>query len=247
LTSGKKENAMRSMLKSIGAAALLSLWGLTANAASLRVAPTTVELMAPDSAAVFNLRNEAPRPINVQVRVLRWSQEGGVERLEPTSDVVASPPSTQLAANADYVVRVVRVSKAPIRTEESYRIVVDELPDPSRRKNGTVSLVVRHLLPVFFRNPDAPGPDVAWSVTRAGGSLVLVAQNNGGSRLRLADVTLTQGRKSVGARKGLVGYVLGGATMQWPIGRASRLSGSAVTLSAKSDFGPISASVAVGR
>lgn len=236
---------MRSMLRSIGAVIFLSLWAMGADAASLRVAPTTVELIAPDSAAVFNLRNDAKRPINVQVRVFRWSQEGGIERLEPTSDVVASPPSAQLAGNADYVVRVVRVSKAPVRTEESYRIVVDELPDPSRRKAGTVSLVVRHLLPVFFRNPDASGPEVAWSLARSGGSLVLVAQNNGGSRLRLSDVSLTQDGRAVGSRKGLVGYVLGGATMQWPIGRPSRLARGPVTLSAQSDFGPISASVAV--
>lgn len=234
---------MRSMLKGIGATVFLLLWSLAADAASLRVAPTTVELLAPDSAAVFNLRNEAKRPLNVQIRVFRWSQEGGVEQLTPTSDVVASPPSARLAANADYVIRVVRVAKKPVRSEESYRIVVDELPDPSRRKAGTVALVVRHVLPVFFRNPDAPGAEVTWSLARSGGTLVLVAKNTGGSRLRLSDVSLTQGGKSVGGRKGLVGYVLGGATMQWPIGKAARLSGGAVTLSAQSHSGPISAKV----
>ncbi|WP_324764861.1 molecular chaperone (plasmid) [Sinorhizobium meliloti] len=237
---------MRSMLKGIGTTALFLLWSLTADAAALRVAPTTVELMAPDSAAVFNLRNEAKRPLNVQVRIFRWSQQDGVEHLEPTNDVVASPPSAQLAANADYVVRVVRVSKKPVRSEESYRVVVDELPDPSRRKAGTVNLVVRHVLPVFFRNPDAPGPEVVWSLARSGGGLVLVAQNKGGSRLRLSDVTLTQGSTVVGRRKGLVGYVLGGTTMQWAIGRSSRIAGGAVTLSAKSDIGAINAKVAVG-
>lgn len=41
---------MRSMLKGIGTTALFLLWSLTADAAALRVAPTTVELMAPDSA-----------------------------------------------------------------------------------------------------------------------------------------------------------------------------------------------------
>ncbi|MBZ9978060.1 molecular chaperone [Mesorhizobium sp. BR-1-1-10] len=239
---------MHSILKGIGGVVAALLLGLTAaEAASLRVAPTTVELIAPDSATVLNLRNEAQRPLNVQVRVFRWTQQGGSEQLEPTSDVVASPPSAQLSSNEDYVVRVVRVSKAPVKSEESYRVVVDELPDPSRRKAGTVSQLVRHVLPVFFRNADAPGADVSWSLARSGGSLMLVAQNNGGSRVRLSDVSLSQGGKSLGGRKGLLGYVLGGATMQWPVGRASRLSGGAVTLSAQSDFGPISASVTTGH
>ena len=236
---------MRSMLSSVGAMALLLPWGQPAEAVSLRVAPTTVELIAPDSSAVLNLRNEAKRPINVQIRVFRWSQEAGVEQLKPTSDVVASPPATELGPNADYVVRIVRVSKAPVRTEESYRIVVDELPDPSRRKAGTVSLVVRHSIPVFFRDADASSPQVSWGLTAAGNSLMLTARNKGDSRLRLSDLALSQSGKRVGGRKGLVGYVLGGSTMQWPIPRAKQLSGGSVTLSGQSHTGPFDAKVAI--
>ncbi|ABS17459.1 molecular chaperone (plasmid) [Brucella anthropi] len=220
---------MRSMLRSIVAATLLLLGSsISANAASLRLAPTTLELFAPDSAAVLNLRNEAKYPLNVQVRVFRWIQQGGVEQLEPTSDVVASPPSTSLPPNADYVVRILRVNKTPVKKEESYRVVVDELPDPSRRKAGTVSLVVRHVIPVFFRTPDAGAPEVSWSLARSGGSLMLVARNAGGTTMRLSDVKLSQGGKAVASRKGLVGYVLAGATMQWPIGSAKRLGGGPV-------------------
>ncbi len=111
---------MRSMLRSIVAATLLLLGSsISANAASLRLAPTTLELFAPDSAAVLNLRNEAKYPLNVQVRVFRWIQQGGVEQLEPTSDVVASPPSTSLPPNADYVVRILRVNKTPVKRRKA--------------------------------------------------------------------------------------------------------------------------------
>jgi fimbrial chaperone protein len=236
---------MRSMLSCIGAMALILLCAGVSHAASLRVAPTNLELIAPDSAAVLNLSNDAKRPIHVQIRVFEWSQVDGIEQLKPTSDVVASPPSTKLGANAQYVVRVVRVSKAPVRAEESYRIIIDELPDPSRRKAGTVSLALRYSVPVFFRNPDAAAPKVAWSVSRNGGGLVLTASNTGESRFRLSNLTLTQNGKKLGNRSGLVGYVLGGATMQWPIGNGKSLSAGSVTLKAQSDFGPFDAKVAV--
>jgi fimbrial chaperone protein len=231
------------MLSCIAATTLFFLSASYANAASLRVAPTNLELIAPDSAATLNLTNEANRPINIQVRVFKWSQVNGVEQLEPTSDVVASPPSAKMQASADYVVRVVRVSKAPVRKEESYRVIVDELPDPSRAKSGTVTLVVRYSVPVFFRNPDASAPNVAWNLTRSGGSLMLTARNNGDSRFRLSNVVLKQGETKIGSKSGLVGYVLGGATMQWPIGSAKSLSGNAVTLQGLSDFGPFDAKV----
>jgi len=96
---------MRSVLKGIGAIALLFLAPGLAQATSLRVAPTNIEMIAPDSAAALTLRNEAKKPINVQMRVFRWTQQDGIERLEPTSDVVASPPAAKLGPGANYLVR----------------------------------------------------------------------------------------------------------------------------------------------
>ena len=200
---------MRRMLSCIAATTLFFLSAQFANAASLRVAPTNLELIAPDSAAVLNLTNDGDHPINVQVRVFKWSQVNGVEQLEPTTDVVASPPSTKMGPHAEYVVRVVRTSKAAVRKENTYRVIVDELPDPSRAKAGTVTLIMRHSVPVFFRNADAKAPDVSWNLTRQGGSLLLTGKNNGDSRFRLSNVTLKQGGTKIGSRSGLVGYVLG--------------------------------------
>ena len=166
-----------------------------------------------------------------------------MERLEPTGAVVASPPATALAPGANYVIRVVRVSKAPPTGEESYRVIVDELPDAARKKSGTVSLVLRYSIPVFFRSPDASQAKMSWSVSGKEGSMVLTAKNAGNTRLRLSDLRLMQGGRKLAVRPGLVGYVLGGATMQWPI--RGKLSGGSVVLQAQGDSGSIDAKVAI--
>jgi P pilus assembly chaperone PapD len=83
--------------------------------------------------ARLTLRNDEDTEVTVQTRVLRWSQNAGKETLEPTPDVVASPPAVTLAPGADYVVRVVRVSKQPVHGEESYRVIVDQLPRTGRQ------------------------------------------------------------------------------------------------------------------
>jgi len=238
---------MQRMLPCIAASMLFCLSAYAINAASLRVAPTSLELVAPASAAVLNLGNDGDHPINVQIRVFRWSQADGIERLEPTRDVVASPPSTRMNPNGQYVVRVIRTSKAPVRAEETYRVIVDELPDASRARAGTVTLIMRQSIPVFFKQADVKAPDVSWSVARQGSGLFLVGKNNGASRFRLSNLTLAQGGTKISGRNGLVGYVLGGATMQWPIGAAKSLSGSTVTLHGQSDLGPFDAKVAVNQ
>jgi fimbrial chaperone protein len=226
---------------------ILLLSTYSVHAASLRVAPTSLELIAPSGTAVLNLGNDGDHPINVQVRVFKWSQTGGIERLEPTRDVVASPPSAKMNPNGQYVVRVVRTSKAPVRAEETYRVIVDELPDPARARAGTVTLIMRHSIPIFFKKADVKPAEVSWNVSRQGNGLVLTGKNNGGSRFRLSNVTLVQGAAKIGSRDGLVGYVLSGATMQWPIATAKSLSASVVTLQGQSDLGPFNANIAVTK
>lgn len=238
---------MQRRLPRIAATILLLLSACGANAASLRVAPTTLDLVAPSATAVLTLGNDGDHPINVQVRVFKWSQSGGTERLEPTRDVVASPPSAKMNPNEQYVVRVIRTSKAPVRAEETYRVIVDELPDASRARAGTVTLIMRHSIPVFFKNADVKPAEITWNLSRQGNSLFLTGKNNGGSRFRLSNITLSQGATKIGGRNGLVGYVLSGATMQWPIATAKSVSGSAVTLQGQSDLGPFNANIAVNK
>jgi fimbrial chaperone protein len=237
--------AMCSMLKSIGVAVLFLLHALPANAASLIISPTSAERVAPDRAAVFHLRNQVSRPVGIEVRVLRWSKKGGVEQLKPTSDVVASPPSARLPPNGSRVVSVVRVSKEPLGSEESYRVVIDELPDPTGSMSAAESVAVQHVLPVLFRTPDAPASDVDWSLARSRGWLMLVVENKGAGRLRLSDVKLMQGGAVIAQRDGFVGYVLPGLTRQWRVGREDSYSGGVVTLSAKSNGSAIDAQVGV--
>src|SRR5689334_22558275 len=122
----------------------LLLCSATAQAAALRVMPVLVEISAPGLASTLTLRNEDDGPLNVQIRIMRWSQKDGVEKLEPTTDVVASPTFTALEGNRDYTVRIVRTSKTPVMQEESYRALIDQIPDATARNASTVAFVLRY-------------------------------------------------------------------------------------------------------
>jgi fimbrial chaperone protein len=115
-----------------------------AGAGSLQVEPVLVDITAPGAASTVTVRNEDTTPINAQIRVYRWSIVNGKEQLSPTDDVVASPPSVTLTPKGQYVVRIVRMSKQPVVGEESYRLLVDQLPDLSQQRNGAVNLMVRY-------------------------------------------------------------------------------------------------------
>ncbi|WP_177176667.1 fimbrial biogenesis chaperone [Faunimonas pinastri] len=199
-------------------AALASLASFgVAHAAGMSISPVLLDLQAPATTASVTLRTSGQDPIAVQVRVFRWTQQNGEDRVDPTRDVVASPPLVRLQPGADYQVRIVRLAKQPATSEESYRLLVDELPDPGRRRAGTVSLLVRYSVPVFF-GPDTGAADVKWTATRAGGGIAVTAINTGTKRARIVDLSVEDGGGHVVAeRRGLAGYVLAGATRHWTL------------------------------
>jgi fimbrial chaperone protein len=213
-----------------------------AQAGSLQVAPVLVDVTAPGAASTVTLRNEGTTPIDAQIRVFRWSLVDGQEKLEPTDDVIASPPSVTLTPKGQYIARIVRVSKQPVVGEESYRLMVDQLPDLSQQKNGAVNLLMRYSIPVFFGAPNKKNPTVAWSFAVKGDKVTVMAHNSGDRRLRISALALRDANgKSVSLGAGLAGYALGQSTKTWTVaGRGFAASGAA-TISGQSDGGPIQA------
>lgn len=242
------------MKTSIFHAAFVSIVALSAvpaaHAASLQAAPVLVEMKESAPSSTITVRNTGTAPFDVQTRVFRWKQEGGKETMTETNEVVTSPPITTLQPGATYSVRVVRTSKQPLAREEAFRIFVDQLPDTTAQRSGTVALVMRHSIPVFML-PNAGGAaKINWSVSTRNGRLVLRAQNAGERRLRLAKVSVTlPGGKTVSFGNGLLGYALAGSAMEWVSpgpAPAGPLSGEA-RVHAETDLGPLDTGASVTR
>jgi fimbrial chaperone protein len=209
-----------------------------AGAASLSVSPITVDVVTPATTATVTVRNGESRPVAAQIRVFRWTQVDGQDRLDPTEDVVASPPVVTINGGADYIVRLERSAGREIGGEEAYRVVVDELPNPNRQRNGSVALVLRYLIPAFFFSADATQPKLVWSLAHRGDATLLQAANSGDKRIQIVDLKLGASMVS----KGLAGYVLGHSTRSWVVPAGSGLTNAAV-VSASSDHGAIHASL----
>jgi len=232
---------MRNFVPAILSTTLLISAPTLAAAASLTVSPVSLDVAAPGATATIKLRNEGTAPLNAQIRVFKWIQENGEEKLEPTNEVVASPPLATLTPGTDYTVRVVRTSKEAAGA--TYRLLVDELPDPTRAKNGTITMVLRYSIPVFFYPVDVTRPKVTWSFNQRGGRWYVSATNNGGRHVRLSSLKLQGAHGPISYGDGLVGYVLGNSTKSWPIANGKTLGlGATVAITAQSDAGPISAS-----
>ncbi len=210
-------------------------------AASLQAAPTTFELPAGKSADTLTLHNNGASKLNAQVRLYRWTQAAGEDKSDPTGDVVASPPMVSIDPGQDQVVRLVRTSKRPVDGEETYRVVVDELPDNANAKNGLINFTFKYSIPMFFVTQVGGKSQLSWALEKQGDKTFIVARNDGTRRARIAGLTLgTQGGKEFVLGKGLNGYVLAGSHMRWAL-PSSLGSTGVVSVTARSDEGPINA------
>ena len=131
---------------------------------------------------VLTLETDNKEGVAVQARVFRWSQADGEDKLEKTEDVVISPPVLTVRGGAPSTLRLVRVAKAAVSGEETYRVLIDEIPDRKNLQAGTVALVVRQSLPVFFDGTDARPGSLTWKAVDRKGKLVLEATNGGQKR-----------------------------------------------------------------
>lgn len=80
---------------------------------------------------------------------MRWLRDGGAGMLQPTRDVVASPPAMQMALGQELTIRLVRTTTKPVVGEECYRVLVDQLPGASQ-EGQAVMFTIRHSVPLCF-------------------------------------------------------------------------------------------------
>ena len=206
-------------------------------AAGLQVSPVFIDLVAPVAAGKLTVRNSGKAIANVQVRVLKWTQINGEEKLEPTKDVIASPPVIALDPGVDYLVRVVRVAKAPLVKEEAYRLYIDEIPSIKDQRSGRVSFVVRHSIPLFFSSGEVGPLSVLWNVEKNGKYVFLTGTNNGVKRVKVVAPKVSQGSAVASFANGLLGYIHPGMSMRWRAAsvKGNFVSGAAASVSGKFD------------
>lgn len=236
---------MRSWITGLLATAAVFTAPAIADASSLQITPVNIEVPAPGAASKVTLANAGSEQLSAQIRVFKWVQKNGKDVLEETREVVASPPAMKLGPGKKSVIRVVRVSKSPAAKEESYRLIVDEIPAPPKPGQAGVGFAIRYSVPVFFSKP-GEDVDLKWKATVSNGQLTLKAENAGGRRVRLAALkAVGSNGKSVSFGSGLSGYVLGQSLKTWTAKAKSIAPGGTIKILAEGDNGPIEATAKV--
>lgn len=191
------------------------------NAASIRLSPVSVEILNDQSASSISLYNQSNESTDLQVRVFEWRQNAGQDQLIPTDEIAVSPPFLKLQPNDSYNLRVVRINPAPVSGEQTYRIIIDELPKPidNRKADQGINVLLRSSLPLFVVNKDAI-TKLTWSIQQEQNISSLMISNVGNRHALLNNLTLVDvtANKSYAIKVNTVnGYILAGKARNFNI------------------------------
>lgn len=184
----------------------------------LAVSPVSLELSGGHRATTLEVVNPGDEPIDVQVRLFAWTNDGSQERHTPSSDIGFSPPMFHLAAGARQIVRLAALVPATDR-ERAYRLYVDQLPAPP--VPGRLQMPVRMVLPLFLEptgaKPSGGAAKLRWqaSLDPINHVVHLTAINDGPRRVKLLDLGYREGASQVRFAPGLAGYVLAQQDHSW--------------------------------
>jgi len=184
-------------------------------AGNLQISPVSIQFRAEQGASSVTLQNHGDAPLVGQVRVYAWDQRDGQDVLTPAVDVVASPPVMEVAARSSQVIRLVRRNPAQGAAEQSYRILIDEVPRDDAGGSG-VAIRLQYSVPVFVQPADPQaGPKLHWELFRRDGAWMLRVRNDGSMHAQIGAATLHANGKDYPLSKGLLGYALAGRMREW--------------------------------
>jgi fimbrial chaperone protein len=204
---------------------------LPANAASLGIWPINPRIDVNESATAIWIKNNERRPVTLQIRVMDWHQNNGEDEMQEQQTVIASPPMVKVNPGDQQMVRIVNRhgNVSENITEHSHRIFVDEIPDTRQDKNedAHLRLQMRYSLPLFsgVRDKGKNIPNLLKNNTSqllyritGTGEKFLEIENKTNFHARLSQVKAIQSSGSaIALSDGLLGYVLPGQTMRWPL------------------------------
>ncbi|MGH8081124.1 MAG: fimbrial biogenesis chaperone [Lysobacter sp.] len=236
--------------RTLFAAALLGLIasGHAHAANSILIWPIDPVIESDERATALWLENRGSTPAQMQLRVLGWSQKDGHDAYANQSEVIGSPPMIRIAPGQKQLIRLTRTVDTPAGTERSYRVLIDEIPTQDPIADGDKASVgikfqMRYSVPLFVDGAgvwtkdrpekkrdakDATRPALSWRTVVEDGKTLLEVRNTGVVHAKLAEVSFRHGETRSVIAEGLLGYILPGNRMRWPLPEGAKPQGELI-------------------
>jgi fimbrial chaperone protein len=148
-------------------------------AASFEVSPIRVTFQPNESSALMTVRNEGDEKLRLQISVMAWDQsKEGEMVLKPTDDIIFYPTLLTVEPGAQRNLRVGNKSIV-VAKEQSYRIIVEELPSNTKVQGTGVRIVTKMSIPIFIKPAKAEVRNQIERIALRGSEITFDVRNQG--------------------------------------------------------------------
>ncbi|NBQ91910.1 MAG: hypothetical protein EBS47_06190 [Betaproteobacteria bacterium] len=208
---------MGTQLRTMLAAAFLSAAPAVCYSEGFSVSPVRLHLGERERAVALRLGNEAQKELRLKAELYAWSQdEQGRDHLQPSDDLVVSPPRLRVPAQGEQVVRLILAAPRNPERQMTYRLLLREERDVLPESSGSVPISLALSLPIFVTPTTARHALECGVQPNEDGHATAHCHNRGRAHTRVTRLELLNGSTVVARYEGSQ-YVLAGAESRIPL------------------------------
>lgn len=215
--------------------------------ASLQVSPIRLEIQPEQKSTSLEIINYSEKPLSLHLSAVTWKKPFGKDVLEPTKDVIVSPPIVTLEPQEKQIIRIAVRVPPDAKRGRSYRLIIKEFESKISLPSYVINTLLEIRVPVMVA-PLAPSvPKILWTISKLNNKKLKVSLKNAGeSYISLHGISL----RCTNAEKPFVEdqasyYILPNQKQDYEFESPDSFKGSTVEITADTSQGPISEVVSI--
>jgi len=183
-----------------------------------RVTPIQLTFGREAKSGVITVVNEAAEKLQVQLKAFEWTQDPeGKDQYTETNDILFFPRILILEKAEERIVRA-GIRMPAVAKEKTYRLFIEEIPEPKKPEGVNVSIAIRFGVPIFVKPIKEEAKGEIEKIEMANGTFHARMKNTGNLHFIVRSVTV-KGKNPNGGEifsKELSGwYLLAGASRDY--------------------------------
>lgn len=155
-----------------------------------RVTPIRIELDKNAKSGVVTIVNEGTEKLNVQMKAFEWTQDAeGKDKYTETEDLIFFPKIMIVEAKEDRILRA-GIKIPAVAKEKTYRLFVEEIPEPKKSEGVNVAIAIRFGVPIFVKPLKAEAKGEVQKVELAKGVVSITVKNTGNVHFMINSVSI---------------------------------------------------------
>jgi fimbrial chaperone protein len=192
-------------------------WSLPASAVpgEWRVTPIRIDLGKDAKSGAVTVINETDERLQLQMKAFEWTQDGdGKDRYEETDDILFFPRIMIFEKKGEKILRA-GLKGPPSAKEKTYRLFLEEIPEPKKPEGAQVAIAIRFGVPIFVRPLKEEIRGEVGPVTMSSGTLRIPVRNAGNAHFMIRSILIKGkggNREEIFSRELSGWYLLAGAS-----------------------------------